>query len=225
MKTTTCQECHQPFEYEPFYIDEQERFAPVTCDPCKAVSAAAEVQRQETERIMKAADLWKEICPDEYQETDLSRLPRPYQVVIDRWLYGCKGIGFCGEAGRGKTRSAFSILRKQHFRGRRCYAISAKRFADLALDKFDHDGRTKATARDRIRKCHTADLLLIDDIGKGKLTDRPEEELYDLLEYRTSKRLPTLWTAESGGADLLQRLSAERGNAILRRLTQFSEIL
>jgi hypothetical protein len=50
-------------------------------------------------------------------------------------------------------------------------------------------------------------------------------ELYNLLEYRTSHKLTTLWTANGSGSDLLAKLSKDRGEPILRRLSEFSEIV
>jgi DNA replication protein DnaC len=68
-------------------------------------------------------------------------------------------------------------------------------------------------------------ILLIDDIGKGKMTDRAEMELFDLLETRTSHKLPTIWTANAKGDDLLRMMSEDRGEPIIRRLSEFSEIV
>ena len=66
---------------------------------------------------------------------------------------------------------------------------------------------------------------MIDDLGKGKMTDRAEAELYDLLEFRSSHKLPIIWTSNSDARGLLSMFSADRGDAIIRRLAEFSNII
>lgn len=225
MKTTTCTTCTQPFSYDPVFLEDREIFEQVTCPSCIAVAGMAEKERAAAERHAKMDERWARICPPQYDDTDTARLPRPYQIIIQSWKFGCKGLGLQGAAGKGKTRTAFCILKKQHFMGRKCAAISAKRLGKLALDMFDSSSAVKAAARNTIARCQGAEILLLDDLGKGRMTERPEEELYDLLEYRTSHRLPTFWTSEHAGEMLRASLSDERGPAIMRRLDQFSEIL
>lgn len=225
MKTTPCNKCGQPFAYEPTFFNEREIFPPTLCPPCEAAMDNEEDKKLEESRLKLRRSRWESLCPTEYQGTDIFRLPKHYQVGIRSWRYGAKGIAFVGEPGIGKTRAAFEVLHHEHFRDRRCHAIRATRFGACALEKFDNDSRTKGRARDELHQCHAAEVLFIDDLGKGKFTDRAEEELYDTLEIRTSRRLPTIWTANSMGDDLLSKFSADRGAAIIRRLVDFSDIL
>ena len=225
MKTNTCQKCEKPFFYEPTFFQEREIFPPTVCDSCEQLSRVACEKQMEAERRRRSLSRWESLCPEEYRGTDIFRLPKRYQTGIQRWRFGAKGVAFVGDPGIGKTRAAFSILHREHFVGRKCHAIGATRLSAVAIEKYDDNHQTKGRARDEIHQCHAADVLFIDDLGKGKFTDRAEEELYDTLEIRTSKRRPTLWTANSSGDDLLSKFSQERGAAILRRLLEFSEIL
>jgi DNA replication protein DnaC len=225
MKTTKCTQCPTTFDYEPAVINGREYFTPNICPKCeKNAEAEEKASKEEADRQRKITQ-WETICPDLYRGTDIFRLPPYYRTAIEKWKYGSMGLAFVGTHGKGKTRAAFQILHKEHFAGRRCMAINATDLSAKALEKFDDNPKVKTKARDDLYNCRRADILLLDDLGKGKLTDRAEEELYDLLEKRTTRRVPTIWTANAGGDDLLGKLSADRGPAILRRLTDFSDII
>lgn len=225
MKTTNCHHCPTTFEYEPAIINGKEYFAPTICPKCvKTAEAEERAEKIEEDRRLKL-QRWEAICPELYRGTDIFRLPDYYRIGVERWRYCPIGLAFVGTHGIGKTRAAFQLLHREHFQGRRCMAINATVLSAMAIEKFDDNYRVKAKARDELTNCRRADILLLDDLGKGKLTDRAEEELYDLLERRTSSRIPTIWTANAGGDDLLPKLSKDRGPAIIRRLTDFSDIL
>jgi DNA replication protein DnaC len=68
-------------------------------------------------------------------------------------------------------------------------------------------------------------VLLLDDLGKAKMTERSELELFDLLEHRSSHALPIFWTANAEKGALKQMLSPDRGEPILRRLSEFTKII
>jgi hypothetical protein len=226
MKTKTCIKCAANFDYEPVFVEDREIFEPTFCDSC--------IQNQEKEAQRAAQEqhdafllrVWESICPREYRETDETRLRPAYRHAISRWRFGRKGVGIPGIPGTGKTRTAFLLLKKSHFEhGKACYAVSAKRLAKVAIDQFDRQEDVRLAARTTLHRAHAADVLLIDDLGKGTMSERAEEEFYGILEERTSHHRPTIWTANSNGNELLAKFSADRGEAILRRLTEFSEIV
>ena len=80
-------------------------------------------------------------------------------------------------------------------------------------------------ARDMIGRAHRAEILFIDDIGKEKYTERVESEFYDLIETRTAHMRPIIWTANANGVGLAAMMSPDRGEPILRRLREFTEII
>jgi len=225
MKTTKCHKCKASFDYEPTFLDEREIFAPTICQPCEAILKAEEKQLIEAEAVKKRQEKWAALCPEAYMATEIIRLPKHYQAAIHAWRFNAKGIAFVGQAGIGKTRAAFCILAREHFIGRRCHVIRATRLSAASIEKFDNDFRTKGRAREDIHLCHVAEILLIDDLGKGKFTPSAEEDLYDILESRTSRRRPTLWTANAMGDELAAKFSDDRCAAIIRRLVDFSDIL
>jgi len=224
-KQTHCEKCEKPFDYEAFLLEGREIFPPTVCTPCQEAEERDRKAKEKEAAVQSRIEAWEALCPLNYHGTDPFRLPDSYRLAIQSWHYGPKGVGFVGDPGLGKTRAGFEILRRHHFAGRQVFAISSKRLSDRALEKFDDTRHIKSRARDDLAKAQHCEILLLDDLGKGKFTERAEEELYDLLESRTSYRRPTIWTANSTGDELLAKLSADRGAAILRRLVEFSEIL
>jgi DNA replication protein DnaC len=95
----------------------------------------------------------------------------------------------------------------------------------LAFASFSDDKSRRSEAQDQIKRIYKADLWFLDDLGKQRMTDRGEMELYAVLEHRTSSLLPTLWTANAKSAVLLQMFSEDRGEPIMRRLIDFSQIV
>ena len=69
------------------------------------------------------------------------------------------------------------------------------------------------------------EVLLFDDLGKAPSTEGVDAELFELVEVRTSNALPILWSANGGGRWLIDRLGADRGPALIRRLAEFTEVL
>ncbi len=226
MVTKNCVTCEKPFCYEPFLrADGSERFAITYCEPCIEQSRTEEDVRMQAEIQNRHEERWAAICPPLYRTTDAARIPASFRAAIAGWNYSPRGLGFIGAAGQGKTRAAFVLLRRIFGEERTCEATSATQFARLSFEQFSDDKDRKQRAAATLSHLRTVELLLIDDLGKSKMTDRCEVEFFDLLEHRTSHLLPTLWTANARGNDLLALMSPDRGEPILRRLAEFSEIV
>lgn len=225
MVTRSCQHCGDTFSYTPRLIGEREVFPQRVCTPCIARSQGEELAEREAWLQRRRDAEWAAICPPLYRETDLSRLPGTFRTAIDGWTYSPRGLGLVGPAGKGKTRAAFALLDRMCRGGIVCEAISATRFGHLSAEQFSDNKDHRARASSRLNSLQHTGLLLFDDLGKCKMTERCEVEFFDLLEHRTSHQLPTLWTANARGDQLLALLSADRGEPILRRLSEFSEVV
>jgi len=216
--------CGASIPYIPLIFDGREMFAPTICDLCAERRAVDDESKATAARQSRQETDWLDLCPEEYRSTDWARCRREapgFVAAVERYKLGASPPYFVGDAGLCKTRCAFELLRRQHFAGVRVYAISSRRFAWAASRQFDNDHAERAKAREIIARCRGAKILLLDDLGKERLTDTVEGELYDLLEHRTSKRLPIVWTGNSDGEALGNMLSQDRREAILRRLAQF----
>jgi hypothetical protein len=221
----TCKECGIEFEAEIIIIEGREMFPVRSCAGCCEKRETATKAEKDAARIEKMTERWHEICPPLYRDTDPMRLPETFRALVGRWAYSETGLGITGEAGKCKTRSAFLILKGQHFAGKRVCAASATKLASWVQNQFSDDSTRKLEAVRGIDAMRGADLILIDDIGKQKMTERVEQEFFDLLEHRTSHCLPTIWTANANAKQLRAMMGGDRGDPIMRRLTEFSEVV
>jgi len=225
MVTKNCIKCGTPFSYVPSFMNGRELLPHSICPTCVKRATDEGIAREETVKARRREAAWEKLCPPLYRTTDHARIPAPFRNAITSWSYSPRGLGFIGAAGQCKTRSAYALLRRHHEQGRSCEAVSTTAFASLCLRQFSDDRDAKQFASVALSRIRYVDLLLIDDLGKSRMTERCEVEFFDLLEYRTSHLLPTLWTANARGNELLALMSPDRGEPILRRLAEFSEIV
>lgn len=128
-----------------------------------------------------------------------------------------------GDTGSGKTRIAWTLLKR--------LIISAKK--DLSFEWFDAIGFGHAISkhyRDEdaehwLEELGKKDLVFFDDLGKLKLTERAETELFGLIERRCAAELPIIATTNDTGDSLAARMTENRGPAMIRRLREFCQII
>jgi DNA replication protein DnaC len=229
MLTDTCPNCGDEYEVETVEWNGRTVFRQKYCFPC-----AETLQRREDEarnraeaerRAKRISEAFDAICPPLYRSTDVDRLPEPFLTEAVGWEWSARGLGLVGLAGKGKTRTAYHILRRMLEQGKSVVATSAPSFARLCVDQFADDRQRRAEAESTLKQIHKADVWFLDDLGKQRMTDRGEMELYAVLEHRTASMLPTIWTANAKSAVLLEMFSQDRGEPIMRRLIDFSRIV
>ncbi len=140
------------------------------------------------------------------------------------WRYGPRGLGLVGLSGRGKTRAAYMLLKQMVSDGRKVGATNAANFSKLCVDQFADEREYRVAAEREIQSVYHADVWLLDDLGQQRTTERVESEIYALLEYRATRKLPTIWTSNLKGEALKATFSKKRVEAIMRRLIQSNDI-
>ena len=68
-----------------------------------------------------------------------------------------------------------------------------------------------------------ADVVLLDDLGKEKLTERCEVELFNLIEERSQHCRPVIVTTNANGQTLEDRFDDDRSGPFLRRVREFCD--
>lgn len=197
----------------------------ILCDECDLKRIEKLQQEHAAEEQERRQEAFNAICPPIYRESDPRRIPAPFLAECAAWEFSPHGIGLVGPAGCGKTRAAWMLLKRLHFSGLRVYGITATGFAKACADQWHDNNQAKALAEDTLTRCRRTKVLLLDDLGKAKMTERAELELFDLLEHRSSHELPIIWTANAERGALKQMLSPDRGEPILRRLSEFTKII
>ena len=71
-----------------------------------------------------------------------------------------------------------------------------------------------------INEMGQVDLLILDDLGKEKLTESRGEWLYDIIDKRYVKNVPVWITSNMGSTALINRMGYDRGEAMIRRLRE-----
>lgn len=227
-QTKVCRDCAKEFDYQPIFFSGREVFVPVLCRECADALTKLATGEKAADAMSEREKSWARICPDNYADTHPSRLPaQKARTAARAWIAsGCqKWLGLVGESGLGKTRIAFLALRWMHDRGRDCYAIRSTTFSAAVEGQFSEDEGVRGRSKFMLKRSQSASVLLLDDLGKERYTDRVEAAFYDLIEGRMSERKMTIWTANAAGAELVGMLSADRGEAIVRRLREASEII
>lgn len=215
--TRTCRECQKPFDLPPFKLAAQ---LVHTCPECSERQA----ERDQHEALLRAAnyraEAWKRVCPVLFQDTDPSKLPSPHKLQVAlQWQYGRRGLILHGVSGRGKSRIAWEILKREFMSGRSVAVMDC-------TSGYDYSAKFALSAAEAARWVEhrmTVDLLLFDDVLKVKLTDSVEQALFAIVNSRTERGLPILCTTNDTGETLAARMTEDRGPALLRRLREFSQ--
>jgi chromosomal replication initiation ATPase DnaA len=216
MKPTLCVECSaaNDVEIENLRVMEQAR--------------KLEAKRQELIREIEAA------TPPRFRQTDV-RHPGFNLAAwqkIQAWTPTDEKpwCGLMGATGACKTRMGYLIAGKYlldrftaightNFAFVQSTDISEaimRSFSDTPLDK--HEARAYL---DGLRKC---DLLLIDDLGKGRLTPAPAAEIFALIDHRHAHNMATIWTSNSTPQQIAATLPEDLGGPLAGRLNECSKI-
>lgn len=194
------------------------------CPDC--VERRMEVESAESQRRAVAdvaADQlrrWKRFCPEAHLETDVKRLPLPHLASrVLEWRYGPRGLLLHGDTGLGKSRCAWLLVKREFLAGRSVRVLDCAAGIDYAA-RFSES--TAAAARWVDQACR-ADLLLLDDVFKAKLTDSLECVLFAILDARDQAMLPIIVTTNDAPESLAPRLSADRRAPLLRRLREMTQ--
>lgn len=191
----------------------------VLCDPC---FDEEKNQHEVLDQRKRCMDSWDVLCPDNFRiQIDPQRLHPALFPALN--MSGFEGVALIGETGAGKTRLAWQLLRRAAAAGKSIYAISHTALRTAGNNRHDRDHGIAGAAREVISRAHRAQVLLIDDVGKGSPTQTSDEALFDLLTERRDNNLATHWTANSGSIWLRARFGADKGPAIVLRLRDLTE--
>lgn len=226
MPTYSCKHCSDPFEGP-----EEIKFGKISIKPnyCPKCIDALTALELETTKAKKAAmkdtkrkereQEWTRICPPLYLDSDMQRLPTKPTAKVLCWKLNSKGLIVHGPTGRGKTRACFLLLRRLFLTDMVTVEIfHANRFAHECAVNFGNQ-----CGEDWIKRLSKVPVLFLDDVGKFKLTERVESELFGLVELRAANLKPIIATTNFVGDTLQQKLTEDRGGPLVRRLKEFCD--
>ncbi len=221
------------------------KFAPTVCGEC----ADAEMLRLrglagptvKDDAATARLERWLAVCPPLYrlagdplppgtppdaadEMTRPDRLPSALLGDALGWKWGSRGLGLVGTSGLGKTRAMMLLVRRLVMdEGRDVEVVAETELAEAVVALAMAD--SAALAR-RLKRLCEVEVLFLDDLGQGRMSDRVEAALWHIAETRTKFFRPTLWTAQSNTENGLHGTTGNRrrADAIERRLTQFSTV-
>lgn len=157
-------------------------------------------------------DKWPDVCPDRFldfriethPDTQASALVRKW---VDSGFADRRNLILTGPVGTGKSGLALGAMYEIHMRGFSCKFDTFSMILDQLRPKDDGD---KVAKRENLAGLIRVGLLVIDDLGTHKESEWTAEQLFDLINGRTSQRRPfiitTNWTTKEMAAALDDRL-------------------
>lgn len=125
-------------------------------------------------------------------EDYLNRFERDYRPYgFGLWIRGPKGTG---------KSFGISILARELIDR---FGVSV-RYVNVVDMFFALQGTTVSTL-DAISRFRTGAVLIVDDIGKERPTEWKAEILYGIVEYRHANLLPTIYTTNLSGKEIIAR--------------------
>ncbi len=206
MNTLPCHECNTQRPSGEFITD-RDGYA-IRCRTCEGERKAAQFER---------------LCPPLYRHSDATRLPLLAKVLEWKRTEDRPGLLLRGSTGRGKSRCAWLLVERiMTVDLQQVYAFDCVAFGhDLSRHYRDEDNPAEMWL-DMLAK---APVVFFDDLGKLKITERAEAELFGLIERRTANQLPIIATTNDSGDSLSSRMTDNRGPALIRRLREFCQVI
>lgn len=216
-ETITCKECGKPFELPfPTKLASLVTKCPECCDRQIAAQTKASVAACGIRSGDRQAD-WKRFCPPAFLETAAHRLPSPSKLQeVLKWQYGRSGLLLHGETGRGKSRCAWELIKREFMAGRRIETLNC--FSGIKYGSlFAENAKVPYEWVSDVSK---ADLVFLDDVWKSKLTDSFEQAVFAIINNRVENLLPIIATTNDTGETLANRMGEDRAAPMVRRLRE-----
>lgn len=213
-ETENCTQCAHPFQSKRVSFFGRPILAQKFCPECVE---RLEKDREAIKKLEMEAN-WRQICPPEFQNTNTkdSRLNVQAIEKTMRWQFDPKGLLLHGKTGLGKTRAIWLLLHRLYFEGIRFKWMTAATFCDRSSDAAG-----KGESEEFVESLVNPQILFIDDIGKGKMTERNAGALFNVLDQRFINQKPVFMTMNLIGDELAKRIDPDMGAPLVRRMREF----
>lgn len=196
------------------------------CDSCFTKSKLKLYSKSiENSSMESRTKKWDDICPDLYRNCSTDFIDQSNFKIVTTWMYGSNGLMLSGSSRTGKTTSCWHLLFK-------LYVLQAKSFFAVSEPEFSilREKNVRSYSVDGfLNKCLNCDIFFLDDIGHAATTAKHMEELYYIIEKRTSWKKPILCTTQYSENEIEERSgrsgTSKTAMAILNRLKCFCKII
>lgn len=217
-----CHHCSQMGS--PVYIKETGRFLDmVLCRKCYETEWALKPPHNYREVFKQMNVEWvgDNIHPEmplAFRNTDMEF--NDFMRKVKAWapVEGKCGVIMHGQTGLGKSRAAWWLYNKLWMDNHTdSMFLQMRKFEAKIAEGFDEKKHSKV-----IDALISAKVVVLDDLGKERLTPRLETDLFAVMDERTSGLKTTIITTNYTGDTLVDRFnSRETGVAFVRRLRDY----
>lgn len=226
-KTSHCVVCKSDILFEPVPHPFREgsflNYEPTICNRCSDLHEQVKQEKMKLKRQEEKEAAWLEFCPPLFHDTDPARLPQSQLTKVLAWNYQPIGLLLHGCTDKGKTRTAWLLVKKLWWEDVTIHEFSAMSFNRASADASGHFRSSEFVKA--LSSSRKKDLLFIDDLGKGKMTARAEQDLFEIFNTRLQQQKPVLVTTNYNGESLTKQFSAETGGPFVRRLKEITRTI
>lgn len=212
---TECRKCGTVFQVQ--RLAEYPNLGPQFCEPC--VIAMRKKEERERQREWMASRLASCNIAERYRTWDKKKAAEIGSNKILDFIRARreKSVWLAGGNGIGKTHAimyaAFRTITKTPLRCEvwHCHAV----LRQIMTYRSSDDKQAAASLISRLCEC---DILVLDDLGKEKLSESKAEALYEIVDTRDREERRIWITTNHTPKQLHDRLGDNYGSAILKRL-------
>lgn len=140
--------------------------------------------------------------------------------VVQKFLEGAQGLYVWGPTGRGKTVLAAHVAKEWLLAGKGSMRfLTANRLICEAQDTYRQN--SSVSPLDYADRLSRLGLLVVDDIGRQKVTEDAKRILFEIVDQRTKTNRKTLFTSEKN-LDAIAQLLDE---AFVGRILESCDVL
>ena len=156
-------------------------------------------------------------CPDCYRK--MAENFEFCKEYAEKFSLNSESLFIIGQTGVGKTHISLAIAKEVSAKGYTvAYGSLLNYISNIEKEHFD---RAANSGSDTMKIIINADLLILDDLGSEFQTNFNESALYNILNSRINRGLPTIISSNLSGKDLQQKYN----DRIVSRLLSVYKLL
>lgn len=193
------------------------------CPKCRSAAVMAEKHRAQAEARDRRIKAWLQTIPPIFHEHDMNRVPPASQAAVQKilgWQMGPRGMVASGVSRAGKSRAFYALLKRLVGDGVQVMVFDSVSFGHQCGKAF-----LNGVGEEWAEEIAEAELVYFDDLFKLKLTERAESELFGVIDRRANWGRPILASGNFTAEMVKQRMSVDRGEALVERLKEFNDIV
>lgn len=185
----------------------------------EAKKVLAEQKQRQIEKLLNDSGLGRRFQKRTFEtfiaDTPITDLAKGIALRFTEKFPEMQGLLFIGPVGTGKTHLAAAIANDliQKF-----YTVIFRNAVDI-ISTIVSTYQKDASTYEVINAFTSADLLVIDDLGKERMTEFTSSVLYQIINKLYEDEKPIIITTNFNSEQLAKRLG-ERGDAIVSRITE-----